>query len=280
MVEFDSEVQWIPIAEIKPNDYNPNFVPQQLYNDIIDDIKRNKFIGAIVINKKNIIIDGEHRWRALKSLGATKVPCIVKDIDEKDSKILTIRLNRERGFLVPIETGQLLTDLSEKIPIDILSETTAIPLDELNLLTNIKYDPILQEQEKTDSRLMWNDIETLVTTLVEQIQRQVTDIMEIYTISRGGLIPARLIADRLNIKSIKVLTEPLIGGVIIDDIYDSGKTYNKFGKQAGLYAVLHLRKDKKPPKNLIYSRETDGQEYIVYPWDKNEFNRMKSTRAR
>jgi len=271
----------INVNEIFPNDYNPNFQPQTTFDSLMDNIKRNGFYGAIIINKKNVIIDGEHRWRALKALGQKEIPCILEtEADDNLSKILTLRLNRERGYLVPVETGAVLTSLAETIPPDILSQTTNIPLDELQLLTNLKFDPALHDMEQTEAKLMWNNVETLITSLCDRIKASGNKFDTIYTLSRGGLIPARLVADKLNIQNIQLISDKQKGGLFIDDIYDSGKTYKKYAKDMTLAGFLHLRKNQKCPDNVVYGRETDDDSYVVYPWDKQEFNRSKQTKKR
>ena len=56
-VEFSNEVVWKDIKDVKPNNYNPNFMPSQIFDSLKDDIQQNKFYGTIIINKKGIIID-------------------------------------------------------------------------------------------------------------------------------------------------------------------------------------------------------------------------------
>ena len=50
----------------------------------------------------------------------------------------------------------------------------------------------------------WNDIEQIVKKLSKSILELNRTFSSIATISRGGLIPSRLIADELNIKKIYV----------------------------------------------------------------------------
>ena len=69
MVEFKTDIVWLDIADVKPNDYNPNYMPSDIFESLKDNIKKNKFYGAIIIRKDKTIIDGEHRYLALKSLG-------------------------------------------------------------------------------------------------------------------------------------------------------------------------------------------------------------------
>ena len=48
--------------------------------------------------KKNLIIDGEHRWTVASALGFKKAPMVVLDgIDEAKARELTLKLNHNRG---------------------------------------------------------------------------------------------------------------------------------------------------------------------------------------
>jgi hypothetical protein len=42
-----------------------------------------------------------------------------------------------------------------------------------------------------------------------------------------------------------------------------------------VFVTLLARRGKKYPKQLLYAKKTSGNEYIVYPWDKLEFKRLK-----
>lgn len=291
MVVFKSEVIWLKPEELQVNDYNPNYMPQSLFEDLIDDIKRNKFYGTILINKDKVIIDGEHRFRALQALKAEKIPCIIEEEAKKGdvlSKTLTIRLNRERGFLLPAETGLVLVDMNKTLPLDILSETTAIPMDELQLLTSIKYDPKLQENLEDDVRIQWSNIESMISNIADKVNLVVKEnhwipFETIVTVSRGGLVPARLLADKLGVKKIHVLRTGETADrdhLFVEDIYDTGKTYRKFAKSCKIYASLFIRNGQVPPKNAIFSNVTEGDEYIVFPWDKIEYRKAQTSKKR
>ena len=122
----------------------------------------------------------------------------------------------------------------------------------------------------------WPTIETLVRTLAEKIQNTSIQFNSISTVSRGGLIPARLLADRLNIKEIKVDQDKIPSdSLFVDDIYDTGNTFQKILPKCEdpenlVFATLFARKGKSYPKQLMYSTQTRGDEYIVYPWDRYE----------
>ena len=122
----------------------------------------------------------------------------------------------------------------------------------------------------------WSEIESAVAILVKKIQDKKIQFRTISTISRGGLVPARLVADRLDIKQILVDTESIpADSLFIDDIYDSGETFRKIIQRADdqdslVFATIYARRRKSYPKQLIYSELTRDGEYIVYPWDRFE----------
>lgn len=127
----------------------------------------------------------------------------------------------------------------------------------------------------------WNRIESITKLLVEKIKSTRKEFNSISTITRGGLVPARLIADRLDIHEILVDKNKIpLDSLFVDDIYDSGDTFKKILSKVEnpsdlVYATLFARKGKRYPKQLIYATRTKGNEYIVYPWDRFEHKRMK-----
>lgn len=127
----------------------------------------------------------------------------------------------------------------------------------------------------------WKRIEELSKILSEKIKKKSLELHSISTITRGGLVPARLLADRLGIDQILVDKQKIPSdSLFVDDIYDSGDTFKKIITKSEspstlVYATLFARKGKKFPKQLIYATQTKGSEYIVYPWDRFEHKMMR-----
>lgn len=132
---------------------------------------------------------------------------------------------------------------------------------------------------KGKSNFTWSDIESQVTVLATKIRKSGFEFDKIATVSRGGLVPARLVADHFNIKKILVDKNKIPPRTLfVDDIYDSGNTFNRMfplitEPENFLYATLVARKGMKYPKQLVYAKKTLGQEYVVFPWDKLESKR-------
>jgi hypothetical protein len=132
-----------------------------------------------------------------------------------------------------------------------------------------------------EQNVSWNEIESLIQILSKKILNLGRDFSSITTLSRGGLVPSRLLADYLGIKKIFVDKKNISSdSLFIDDIFDSGDTFNKIIPNVDnpsklVFATLFARSEKKYPKQLVYAKKTDNSEYVVFPWDKLEFQRSK-----
>ncbi|MFN3909976.1 MAG: phosphoribosyltransferase [Candidatus Anstonellaceae archaeon] len=148
--------------------------------------------------------------------------------------------------------------------------------------------------------LNWQDIEILCSKLSEKIINKNFNPDLIIGISRGGLVPTRLLSDLLNIKNVATirleiykkknnknkkpkLLQPLAINIknkkvlVVDDVSDSGtslkfiKKYLKEKKPHEIkFATLHL----KPNATFIpdfYVTKTSS--WIIYPWEKKEVAR-------
>ncbi|MEM2757559.1 MAG: phosphoribosyltransferase [Sulfolobales archaeon] len=116
----------------------------------------------------------------------------------------------------------------------------------------------------------------------------------IVAVSRGGLVPARIVSDLMNIDEVHSIKASLwgVGGrvsnevllynvelpvknkkvLIVDDVVDSGLTLNKivgyireFGPADVRTAVLHIKPSSKYLPNYYVSK-LDEWLWIIYPW--------------
>jgi uncharacterized protein len=127
----------------------------------------------------------------------------------------------------------------------------------------------------------WTRIASLIKILTAKVQATGKEFNSISTVSRGGLVPSRLMADHLDIHEILVDKNKVPSdSLFVDDIYDSGDTFKKVISEVKdpnllIYATLFARRGKRYPKQLIFAQQTKGNEYVVYPWDRLEHKRMK-----
>lgn len=125
----------------------------------------------------------------------------------------------------------------------------------------------------------WNEIEKTVQIISNKILKSSENFSSITTISRGGLIPSRLLADSLDIEKIFV-DQNIISSdsLFVDDIFDSGKTFSDVMSKATdssklTFATLFARRGVSYPEQLIYGEQTLDDSYLVFPWDKLEYEK-------
>ena len=125
--------------------------------------------------------------------------------------------------------------------------------------------------------LSWNEIENTIQIVSNKILKSSKNFSTITTISRGGLIPSRLLADSLGIEKIFVDQDVVSSdSLFVDDIFDSGKTFSDVLSKATnssklTFATLFARRGVSYPEQLIYGEQTLDDSYLVFPWDKLEY---------
>lgn len=145
------EIRDIPLDQIRPNPWNPNAMDERAFQRLVDNIRRRGFRQPLLVRpvfvevveggrrvRKGVlshyeIVDGEHRFRALKELGAEAAPCYVlePETSDTDAKIDTITMNRLRGQFVPAKLAELIHDLHRTYTLDELERLTGIDEPEL-----------------------------------------------------------------------------------------------------------------------------------------------------
>jgi hypoxanthine phosphoribosyltransferase len=139
----------------------------------------------------------------------------------------------------------------------------------------------LTKKDSESQKVTWSEVEKLIKVLADKVSSLQREFSNITTISRGGLVPSRLLADHLGINTIIVDPKKISSdSIFVDDIYDSGTTFKKIINRVDhpselVYVTLFARRGKKYPKQLIFAKKTNTNSYIVYPWDKLEYKRLK-----
>lgn len=153
----------VSVAQLKPNTYNPN---QQSVNDfdlLVKSIQEDGFTLPVVVNDgslddalKDMIIDGEHRWRAAKVLGMETIPVIYRAMDQAGMRVSTIRHNQARGSHDEVMEAAVLRSLVETVSPEELSLSLNIDSVELDAMLDraVEYD-----ERKGLSELLKEDLQ-------------------------------------------------------------------------------------------------------------------------
>lgn len=107
MNKLSTEVEYVPISDIRPNPYQP----RKKFNDIkIDElgqsIKSYGIIQPLSVRKLNNsyeLVAGERRLRAAEKIGLKEVPVIIVEFGEEESALVALMENLQREDLNYIE---------------------------------------------------------------------------------------------------------------------------------------------------------------------------------
>ncbi len=142
-----AEFQWIPVAQIEPNPYQPraSINPTELQS-LVDSIKQHGILQPVIVKPIEggyQLIAGERRLRAAELAGLQTVPArVIPDVSDQQIFELAIVENLQRSDLNPIEKarafkeyldrfGGTLSDLARRIGLDATTVSNFIRLLDL-----------------------------------------------------------------------------------------------------------------------------------------------------
>lgn len=129
-MDGNNEVVYLYLDDIIPNRFQPREVfDDQALKELAVSIKEHGVIQPIIVRKvenKYEIIAGERRYKASTMAGLTKIPAIVKNLDDKESSKVALIENLQRRDLTPIEearTYQKILELENNMTQEQLAQT-------------------------------------------------------------------------------------------------------------------------------------------------------------
>lgn len=146
-------IEYVSVDSIKPNNYNPNRQSEHDFELLLKSMEEDGFTQPIIVQKKTkMIVDGEHRWRAAKTLGYTEIPVVYVDMTPEQMRIATLRHNRARGSEDLELSVQVLRDLQELGALDWAQDSLMLSDEEVNrLLEDIPVPEALANDEFSQS---------------------------------------------------------------------------------------------------------------------------------
>jgi ParB family transcriptional regulator, chromosome partitioning protein len=112
------KIEQVNIELIKPNKYQPRTIfSEEKIEELARTIHTHGVIQPIVIRRNGDesfeIIAGERRYRAMKKLGWSEVPAIIRDLDDKETASIALIENLQREELTAIEEAYAYEKLLE-----------------------------------------------------------------------------------------------------------------------------------------------------------------------
>lgn len=258
-IEADEDrVLYIDINDIKPNKDQPRktFNEEKL-KDLANSIKENGVIQPLIIRKAQNgyeLVAGERRWRAARIAEIKKVPCIIRDFDEKQNMIVAIIENMQRENLDPIEEALGLNEMIKRFEFTQEQVSNALGKSRAYIANSLR---LLKLPEKIQNMIIEGRISaahgrTIITIKDENKQIEVCD---------------KIIRNGLSVRAAERLTEK-----IKDDARPERKK-RKPGVNAEIVAVEdELRKIFGTKVNINGKASTGKIEIEYYSID--ELNRL------
>lgn len=152
---------WVEVGRITPNPYQPrkSFDPATL-EQLAASIRQDGVMQPIVVRRSPgganeqggeadyQLIAGERRWRAAQLAGLTRVPAVVRDLDERQVAEWAVIENMQREDLNPLDRADALARLANLFQMTHQQIADRLGLDRTtvtNLLRLIELHPEIQE---------------------------------------------------------------------------------------------------------------------------------------
>ena len=114
---MDKEVVELYLDDIIPNRFQPREVfNEDALKELSESIKEHGVIQPIIVRKlgdKYEIIAGERRYKATAMAGLTKIPAIIRNLDDKEASKVALLENLQRKDLTAIEEARTYQKILE-----------------------------------------------------------------------------------------------------------------------------------------------------------------------
>ncbi len=144
-----------------------------------------------------------------------------------------------------------------------------------------------------DLAVSWTEFHCVTKKLSSVLRESGKEWSRVIAVTRGGMVPACLVASDLNIRTIdtvsiksydhqsqsaaEILKMPEnigngAGCLIIDDLSDTGNTFKTLRNMYpdATYACLYVKPQGKPQADF-YAEEVTQDTWIYLPWEDNDF---------
>ncbi|HHZ02421.1 MAG TPA: ParB/RepB/Spo0J family partition protein [Tissierellia bacterium] len=249
-------IQEIDIDLIRPNPNQPRKIfEQDKLNELTESIKKYGVIQPIIVKKEDelyTIIAGERRWRACKNANIKTIPCIVRDIENRNASEIALIENIQREDLNPIDEATAYEFIMDRYGIT-QEEVSNIVGKSRVYVTNIMRLNNLDDyvKDKIKNNLITAGHGRALLSLDKEKQRSMADIIirdnlsvrDVEKLVREQKKPRRKIKrekDKYILYLEEVLTERFSSKVNIKSNKNRGKIEIEYHSSEDLNRILDL----------------------------------------
>lgn len=173
------DVIQIPVDLLDPNGWNVNRMSAAMQKKLAAYLKREGLVEPIVVRPhpreadRYEILGGFHRWTICREhLGYATVPCVVvKGLDDRRAKILSVNLNSMKGESVPSLLSNLLHDLEQEMPLADMEMTLPYEAGEIvDFLSLMQLPDDFADELEDEARAADEAAPTVLTLVLDRKQ--------------------------------------------------------------------------------------------------------------
>ncbi len=174
------KIKEIEIDLICPNPNQPrkSFEKDKL-DELAESIKKYGVIQPIIVKKEDeiyTIIAGERRWRASKIAGLSNIPCIIRDIENKNASEIALIENIQREDLNPIDEANAYEYIMDRYAITQEELSGVIGKSRVYVTNTLR---LLNLDDYVKEKIISNEISQgharAIISLDKNLQKQITD---------------------------------------------------------------------------------------------------------
>lgn len=255
-IEDNQRIEEIDTNLVCPNPNQPRKIfEQEKLDELTESIKKYGVIQPIIVRKDGeiyTIIAGERRWRACKNANIKSIPCIVRDIENKNASEIALIENIQREDLNPIDEANAYEFIMERYGITQENVSNIVGKSRV-YVTNIMRLSNLDEYVK--SKIVTNEISAghgraiLSLTpdkqivMTDRIIRENLSVREVEKLVRDSKKPRRRVApekDKYIAYVEELLAERFSSRVNIKKNKNKGKIEIEYTNNEDLNRILDL----------------------------------------
>ena len=177
--DFD-RIKEIEVDLICPNPNQPRKIfEKEKLEELAESIKKYGVIQPIIVKKENdiyTIIAGERRWRASKIANISTIPCIIRDIENKNASEIALIENIQREDLNPIDEANAYDYIMNRYALTQEELSQVVGKSRVYITNTLR---LLNLDDYVKEKIISNEISQgharALISLDKNIQKQLTD---------------------------------------------------------------------------------------------------------
>ncbi|MCQ1058788.1 ParB/RepB/Spo0J family partition protein [Photobacterium sp. ZSDE20] len=253
----DGSLKELAISQLVPGRYQPRKdMSDEALAELAESIRAQGVIQPIVVREtapqQYEIIAGERRWRASRQAGLQKVPCIIKDVNDRATVAIALIENIQREDLNAIEEAQALELLQS----------------EFSLTHQQVAEAVGKSRAAVSNLLRLNQLEAPVKRMVEQKQLEMGHARALLALSNERQLEAAqiVVAKMLTVRDAERLVKKMLTPELEPKVAAANPKIeaveNQLSEQFGTQVAINQQKSGKG-KIVISFDQADKLQQIV-----------------